>query len=134
MTSYRGGYGRASFVARCREMRRGATDAEAILWQMLRNRQLYGAKFRRQHQFGPYVLDFYCADLHLVIEVDGGYHAEQEQAEYDAIRSDELKSAGVTVVRFTNGDVLGDADAVAGHLWDLVVGVATGEGAPEPSP
>ncbi|MSQ09739.1 MAG: endonuclease domain-containing protein [Dehalococcoidia bacterium] len=95
-------------------MRRGATDAEALLWRLVRNRQVCGAKFRRQHQFGPYIIDFYCAELRLALEVDGGHHFEPDESAYDALRSDELAAAGVLVVRFTNVEVLAESEAVAG--------------------
>jgi very-short-patch-repair endonuclease len=68
------------FLARVRELRCNATDAEHLMWQLLRNRQLDGWKFRRQHPVGKYILDFYCHEAHLAVELDGSQHAELEQA------------------------------------------------------
>ena len=74
------------------------TDAERAMWRCLRGRQVSGLKFRRQHPFGDYILDFACLEIMLVIEIDGGQH--QELAEYDAIRTRNLLEAGFHVLRF----------------------------------
>jgi very-short-patch-repair endonuclease len=79
---------------------------------LLRNRQLRGAKFRRQHEFGQYILDFYCAEHRLAIEVDGAHHFEQDGAEADWDRTTYLESRGVRVLRFTNTEVLLEAEGV----------------------
>ncbi len=78
----------------------GATDAEALLWALLRRRQLGGAKFRRQHQFGSYILDFYCNEARLAVEVDGGQHSGPEGVVQDGARTEFLQSCGVNVLRF----------------------------------
>ena len=85
-------------------MRNEPTDAERKLWQLLRGRQMEGFRFRRQVPLGPYVVDFLCPALKLVLEIDGGQHTEQ--ADYDARRSKQLAAAGYQVVRFWNHDVL----------------------------
>jgi len=87
------------------EMRRQPTPAENALWQTLRNRQLAGAKFRRQHAIGRYIVDFISTNHKLIIEVDGAVHAEQSQAEYDTGRSTCLAELGYTVLRFSNEQV-----------------------------
>ena len=92
-----------------RALRRNMTDAERKLWQNLRGNQL-GVKFRRQHPFENYILDFVCLPLGLVIEVDGGQH--MEQAEHDAKRTAMLEGAGFRVFRFWNNQVLNELDAV----------------------
>ena len=84
---YRGGYQLAGLVALARELRNKQTPAEALLWQLLRNRQLCGFKFRRQHQFGDYIADFYCYDAQLVIECDGPVHQPNEQWHHDQNRN-----------------------------------------------
>lgn len=89
---------------RARDMRHEPSKAENILWQVLRNRQINGLKFRRQNVLGVYILDFYCNEKNLVIEVDGDSHAEQ--VEYDHQRTIWLESQGCRVIRFTNFDVL----------------------------
>jgi very-short-patch-repair endonuclease len=89
-------------TARARQLRRQSTDVEMKLWQRLRNKQL-GVDFRRQHPAGTYVLDFYCPALRLVIELDGGQHAEQSAR--DERRTRWLAEHGATVLRFWNSDV-----------------------------
>lgn len=98
-----------------RGLRRTMTDAERLLWQVLRNKQMVGLKFRRQHPFGDFILDFVCMDRKLVIEVDGGQHAEN--IETDNIRTDKLRSAGFRVLRFWNHEVLGQLEAIKEKIW-----------------
>ena len=95
-------------------MRRIATDAERKLWFLLRDRRLDGIKFRRQVPFGPYILDFVCFERGLVVEVDGGQHAESES---DVKRDAYLRAEGFRTVRYWNTDVLKNPDGV---LTDLV--------------
>jgi very-short-patch-repair endonuclease len=102
--------------------RRSATPAEAALWGALRGRQLAGAKFRRQHPRGRFILDFYCAEAHLVIEVDGGVHDEPDQAAYDRVRTEHLVAGGLRVMRVTNREVLTD---LAGVLRRIAGELAT---------
>lgn len=85
------------------------TDAERRLWWLLRDRRLAGEKFRRQHPFGPYVLDFYCERLRLAIEVDGAQHIESKQ---DQRRTVWLAEHRCTVIRFWNNDVLNEPKTV----------------------
>ena len=98
-------------VAFARELRRRQTDAESLLWRHLRSTQL-GARFRRQHPIARYVIDFYCDEARLAIEVDGGGHAELEQLRYDRMRTELLDRIGVKLLRFWNTDVLGNVDGV----------------------
>ena len=102
---------RPSQTTRVRRLRRESTVPERLLWSRLRARGLGQVKFRRQHPVGPYVVDFYCAAASLVVEIDGVSHEEQEA--YDEKRTAYLVSRGLRVVRFTNDEVLADADAVA---------------------
>lgn len=102
------------------------TESERALWQRLRGEQL-GAKFRRQHPFENYVLDFVCLDRRLVIEVDGSQHAEDQI--YDRNRTSRLHAAGFTVLRFWNNEVLNETDAVVQVIWD-----ALNPSPPQPSP
>ena len=110
--NYRGGPQTVGMLSRARELRRQSTAAERRLWQLLRSGQLSGLKFRRQHQFGPYVLDFYCAAAQLAIEADGGQHFEPEGIAQDAARTAYLAARGVRVLRFTNVDILTQPRAV----------------------
>lgn len=95
---------------RARRLRRDQTDAESRLWTRLRARQLGGAKFRRQHPIGGFIVDFCCLERGLVVELDGSHHAAQ--ARKDRKRSDILKRHGYRVPRFWDNEVLTDADAV----------------------
>ena len=92
-----------------RRLRRAMTDAERALWRHLRMRQIAGARFRRQHPIGPYVVDFVCLAHRLVIEVDGGQHADSMS---DAARDAFLRTHGYQVLRFWNHDVLGNPEGV----------------------
>ncbi len=87
-----------------RRLRRNMTDVERKLWAKLRDAQLDGFKFRRQHPLGPYVLDFFCEETKLVVEVDGGQHAERIEA--DDERTKWLEAHRCRVLRFWNNDVL----------------------------
>jgi very-short-patch-repair endonuclease len=91
---------------RARRLRRDQTDAEQALWARLRDRQLFGAKFRRQHPIGHFVADFCCPQRKLVVELDGGQHAARVAA--DQKRARFLQEQGYRVLRFWNHDVLGE--------------------------
>ncbi len=95
-----------------RELRNNLTEAENILWQELRNRKLDGFKFRRQHPIDIFIVDFYCHEKKLVVELDGGIHNVQDIKEYDMARSEELKSFGIKVIRFNNEEVYQNLDSV----------------------
>lgn len=107
-------------LARARALRQTATDAENLLWKLLRNRQVNGAKFRRQQPFGSYILDFYNFEARLAIELDGGGHAEPKQARHDAERTKALNAAGIRVIRFWNHEVLKETEAVLRVIWEAV--------------
>ena len=98
-----------------RRLRRNPTDAERRLWNWLRQKQMGHFKFRRQHPFGDYVIDFVCLEAMLAVEVDGGQHSEKREA--DALRTKHLNDAGFKVLRFWNDDVLRDIDAVKESIW-----------------
>ena len=95
-----------------RELRHAETEAEKKLWTLLRNRQLKGKKFRRQHAFADYVLDFYCHECKLAVELDGNIHAGKETREYDTARTNLLNEYGITVIRFWNNEVLDEPEKV----------------------
>ena len=108
--------------ARRRALRRDATDAERALWALLRSRRLDGYKFRRQHAAGPYILDFYCAQARLAVEVDGSQHDTPDGAAGDATRTAYIESLGLRVLRFSNRDVLTNADGVLEALLHALLG------------
>ena len=97
---------------RSRELRRNATDAEQQLWRCLRNRQLAGAKFRRQVPLGRYIADFLCAEARLIVEADGGQHS----AEKDAGRTACLERLGFRLLRFWNHEVLTNIEGVLARI------------------
>ena len=95
-----------------RTLRREMTVAEARLWYHLRRQESGGYKFRRQHPPGPFILDFYCAQAKLVIEVDGGQHFDEGNLLRDASRMRYLENQGLRVLRFTNTEVLQTPESV----------------------
>ena len=95
-----------------RQMRREPTPAEALLWESLRGRKLGGLKFRRQHPLNAYILDFWCCECQMVIELDGGIHSDASVREHDRARQGHLELHGYTVLRFRNEEVLENLPAV----------------------
>jgi len=99
-----------------KQMRRNSTEAEEILWQRLRNKQVAGLKFRRQHPVDRFIVDFYCHEINLAVELDGTIHDETEQRELDKGRSETLKEFGINVIRFRNEEVFDNIENVIGKL------------------
>jgi very-short-patch-repair endonuclease len=99
------GNSRPSTYEHARDLRKVQTKAEEKLWQALRNGKVCDLKFRRQHAFDDYILDFYCHKMKLAIEVDGAVHNDPEVAAYDKVRTNNLNENGITVLRFTNDEV-----------------------------
>lgn len=102
-----------------KSMRHTATDAENLMWQLLRAKRFMNLKFRRQHVIAPYILDFYCHEIGLVIELDGSQHGTDDAIEYDVERTKFLEAVGLTVVRYWNHDVLGRTDVVLEDLYNM---------------
>jgi very-short-patch-repair endonuclease len=100
------------FLDFARKLRKHQTNAEKLLWSILRSRQLLGLKFRRQHSIGPYILDFYCHDYRLCIELDGGQHYTRAGQQGDEARTALLHTQGIHVLRFSNLDVLKNLEGV----------------------
>jgi very-short-patch-repair endonuclease len=100
------------YLAFVRRLRRDQTDAEKLLWYCLRGRQLCGLKFCRQYPIGPYVLDFYCYEYKLCVELDGGQHYESVGIQHDEQREAFLISHGIQTLRFSNRDVMQHLEAV----------------------
>jgi very-short-patch-repair endonuclease len=97
-------------VTAARQLRLNLTPAEEILWQALKNRQLNGLKFRHQHPIGLFIVDFYCPQCRLIIELDGEIH--DRQVDYDAVRTEQLNHFGYRVLRFRNQAVIKDLNDV----------------------
>ena len=117
-----------------RKMRKEQTDAEQFLWRLLRNRNFCGFKFRRQYPIGGYILDFFCDALNFAIELDGGGHAEIEQAAYDAERTKILNGTGIRVLRFWNHDLLDKTEAVLEEIYRQLMVDSPSSGLRPPSP
>jgi very-short-patch-repair endonuclease len=101
-----------------RQKRQEPTYAEVRLWERLRNRQVSGAKFRRQHCIDKFIVDFYCHEAQLIIEVDGFIH--EYTLEEDIIRQEFLESLGFTVIRFTNDGILNSLDGAIGRITEIL--------------
>ncbi len=101
-------------LSKAKQLRKNQTDAEKVLWQQLRNRRLNGYKFKRQVPINYFIVDFLCPSEKLIIELDGGQHAEQ--VEYDQKRTAYLQRKIFIVVRFWNNDVLTNIDGVLESL------------------
>ena len=118
--------GRRGRAERRRQLRRESTGAELLLWRLLRGRQLAGAKFRRQHPVGPYVLDFYCPQQRVGVEADGGQHLTPAGLAKDEVRTRYLEGKGIRVLRFTDLQILRERASVLEAIVQAVAG--------EPSP
>jgi very-short-patch-repair endonuclease len=100
-----GNYGDRELVRRARELRSNMTRAEIILWSRLRSKKVNGYKFRRQQPIFDYIVDFYCNELKLIIEVDGEIHSLNEKPKYDLKRDNILKINGYHIIRLTNFEI-----------------------------
>ena len=101
-------------------LRNHATDAERILWSRLKGRQLLGFKFRRQHGIGVFVLDFYCPESKLAIEIDGDSHFQPGEQDKDRRRQEHIESFGVQFLRFRNNEVRENLRGVLEAIWRKV--------------
>jgi len=117
-------------IANARNLRREGSDAEQRLWLHLRNRQLENLKFRRQHAIGPFIADLVCDEAKLIVEADGGQHAEQ--ADDDARRTAWLERQGYRVLRFWNDEILRNTVAVLEEIRR--VALERSRAAPHPNP
>lgn len=104
-------------LAHARELRHPQTPAEATFWQALRNRH-NGFKFRRQHPTERFIIDFYCAEAKLLIEIDGQSHLQPDRAEYDRVRTQYLEGLGYQLIRFTINDGRHNTDAVINKILE----------------
>ena len=105
-------FNRKHLEKRRKELRKDGTAAEAVLWKHLQRRQMLGKKFRRQASVGPYIVDFYCPECRVVIELDGSPHDGFLPGEYDAQRTRYLEELGMRVIRFENRILYDNPDAV----------------------
>ena len=105
-------------------LRRNMTIAELILWKKLKDRKIFSTKFRKQHPIGIFIVDFYCHEYKLVIEVDGDVHRDQNQSEYDLGRTAELDKFGIRVIRFTNEQIIYNIDSVIIKILEMIIELA----------
>lgn len=113
----------------CRDLRRNSTPAEKAFWLVVRNRQFKGFKFNRQYPIifeyddekRFFVADFFCHELRLVVEIDGGIH--ETQKDYDTLRSAIISNLGFQIIRFPNTDVLKNTELVLGELERIIDGL-----------
>ena len=103
-----------------RQLRKDQTDAERLMWSLLRDRRLAGFKFRRQHPVEPYILDFYCHEARLAVELDGGQHNEPDERARDARRTAFLEDQGIRVLRFWNNEVFTNTEGVLQAIYDAL--------------
>lgn len=113
---------------RARRLRREATNAERKLWSFLRERQLEGHRFRRQHPLGPYIVDFVCLEQKLIVEVDGATHGEPEELARDAKRTAWLKERGYRVLRCDNIEIYENLDMVVLYILQALGEERAGSG------
>ena len=119
---YRGGYDFAGLVETARALRKKQTPAEAIFWELVRDRRFMGLKFRRQHQLGDYITDFYCHEHRLIIELDGGIHSAKQSKDHK--RDAWMAAQGFKVLRFKNEQLLDDPESVLSAIAQEVEGAA----------
>ncbi|GAB2633293.1 endonuclease domain-containing protein [Belliella aquatica] len=105
---------------RAKELRENMTIAEQVIWERLRAGKLNGLKFRRQHPISKFIIDFYCHQYKLVIELDGDVHEEKDQKERDLGREEELKNLGLHIIRFSNESVLNETNEVLFKILDKI--------------
>ena len=109
-------FNKKEFVKKRQYLRKNMTKAEIILWSKLKGKQLNGLKFRRQYGINNYIVDFYCPELRLVIEIDGAVHCYDSRITYDKKRQKEIEELGIKVLRYTNNDVVKDLESVLNDI------------------
>ena len=117
----------AGQIDKARELRQTPTETEREAWHLLRGLRSRGFRFRRQHPVGPYIADFCCTELRLIVELDGSVHGQPNQARRDVRRDARLKSMGYTVLRFPNGIVLQAPDLFVQEVVSFLL-LREGEG------
>lgn len=119
-------YGASPLIyERARELRKKMTYAESLFWNEVSNKKNMGFKFRRQHPIGKFIADFYCHELKLVIEIDGGIHDFDDSKDYDKGRTYEFEEFGLQVIRFKNEEVEKEIDKVLFVLRSKIISLMT---------
>jgi very-short-patch-repair endonuclease len=114
-------FNRHEMKARRQELRREMTEAERLLWNKIRNRQINGCKFRRQFSIGAYIVDFYSPESRLAIEIDGSSHDRVDSIEYDKNRQEEIEILGIRVLRFKNKDIYSNLEMAIKQIGEIVM-------------
>lgn len=115
----------SSSFLKAQSLRNNETQAEKILWEKLKNNQLKGNKFRRQHPISLFIADFYCHQLKLIIELDGEYHNTLEQVKKDDKRTQVLQDNGMKIIRFTNDEIENNLDRVITEINLIIEKITT---------
>ena len=105
---------------KARLLRNNMTEAEKMIWDKLKNKQVFNARFRRQHPIGIFIVDFYCHEFKLAIEIDGEIHLEKEVIDYDDGRTHDIEKLGVRILRFTNDQVYNNIDIVLQEILHVL--------------
>jgi very-short-patch-repair endonuclease len=113
-------FNRVSETPKRKSLQHSMPEAEVILWSKLQHRQVNGLKFRRQYSVDRFVVDFYCPELKLAIEVDGDSHFQMGAEQHDEVRETFIKQYGIKFLRFTNSDVRENLYGVLTQIWDTV--------------
>jgi len=108
-------------IRRSKSLRQDSTPNEKLIWHSIRSKQINNCKFRRQQEFGPYFLDFYCHELKLVIEIDGDVHALPDQIMHDKIRDKYLVDHGLTVLHINNNELPKNLNGVLQEIYFLTL-------------
>lgn len=103
-----------------RQLRKNMTKAETVFWNAVKNKKLFGLKFRRQQIIDGFVVDFYCNSLRLCVEIDGEIHDQEEQKEYDVERDKKIKSHDLKLLRLTNDEVINDFEKVIQKIKEFI--------------
>ncbi len=119
--NYKGGRYLTSLLAQVRELRKNQTEAEDIFWEIVRNREFLGLKFRRQHQIGQFITDFFCHSENLIIEIDGKIHSNSDQREKDISRDLYLEELGYRILRFSNDEIYNNIEKVLYEIRNAVL-------------
>ena len=117
--NYKKIFNKKELESRRKELRNNSTYAEVFFWQQIKKGQLEGRKFRRQTSIGSYIVDFYCPEEKIVVELDGEVHFNEEARKYDKERTEYLESIGLRVIRFENQDVLKNTEYVMNTIKKL---------------
>ena len=109
-------FNKKKFTFRRNQLRKISPRAEQLLWKHLKGRKVHNQKFRRQMGIGRYVVDFYCPELRLAVEIDGGYHCSLDMKEYDPARQTTIEALGIKFLRFTNKEIENDLEKVVSNI------------------